>query len=54
MADKEESSDAILNASAHPDVQIISVKLLGEVKVNENFTNIPYVDEDETVVFGSP
>ena len=47
MAD-EESSEAILNATTQPDVRTIFVELLGEVKkMNENFTNIPYVDEDE-------
>ena len=50
MAD-EESSEAILNATTQPDVRTISVELLGEVKkMNENFTNIPYVDEDELLL----
>ena len=39
----EESLEATLNATAHPDVQTLFVELLGEVKkMNENFTNIPY------------
>ena len=51
MADKEESPDAILNATAPPDVRTIFVQLLGEVKkMNENFTNISYVDEDESLL----
>ena len=47
----EESSEATLNATAHPDVRTLFVELLGEVKkMNENFTNIPYVDEDEPLL----
>ena len=47
MAD-EESSEAILNATTHPDVRTIFVELLGEVKkMNENFTNTSYVDEKD-------
>ena len=47
MAD-EESSEAILNANTHPDVQTIFVELLGEVKkMNEIFTNISCVDEED-------
>ena len=54
MAD-EESSEAFLNATTHPDVRTIFVQLLDEVKkINDNFTNISYVDEDEPVVFDSP
>jgi len=50
MAD-EESSEAILNATTHPDLQTIFVELLGEVKkMNENFTNISFVDEDEPLL----
>ena len=52
MAD-EESPEAILNATIQSDVQTILkfVELLGEVKkMNENFTNIPYVDEDELLL----
>ena len=47
MAD-EESSGAILNATTQPDVRTLFVELLGEVKkMNENFTKVSYVDEDE-------
>ena len=47
MAD-EESSEAISNATTHRDVRIIFVELLGEVKkMNENFTNIYFVDEED-------
>ena len=47
MAD-EESSEAILNATTHSDVRTIFVELLGEVKkMNENFTNTSYVDEED-------
>ena len=47
----EESSEAILNATTQPDVRTIFVELLGEVKkMNENFTNISYVDEDEPLL----
>ena len=47
----EESSEAILNATTRPDVRTIFVELLGEVKkMNENFTNISYVDEDEPLL----
>ena len=47
MAD-EESSEATLNATIHPDVRTLFVKLLGEVKkMNENFRNISYVDEED-------
>ena len=47
MAD-EESSGAILNATTQPDVRTLFVELLGEVKkMNENFTNLSYVDENE-------
>ena len=47
----EESSGASLNATTQPDVRTIFVGLLGEVKkMNENFTNIPYVDEDEPLL----
>jgi len=50
MAD-EESLEVILNATTHPDVRNIFVELLGEVKkMNENFTNISYVDEDEPLL----
>ena len=50
MAD-EESSEAILNATTQPDVRTIFVELLGEVKkMNENFTNVSYVDEDEPLL----
>ena len=52
MAD-EESPEAILNATIQSDVQTILkfVELLGEVKkMNENFTNISYVDEDEPLL----
>ena len=50
MAD-EESSEAILNATTQPDVRTIFVELLSEVKkMNENFTNITYVDEDEPLL----
>ena len=51
MADEEESSETISNVTAHPDVRTIFVELLGEVKkMNENFTNISYVDEDESLL----
>ena len=47
----EESLEAILNATTQPDVRTIFVELLGEVKkMNENFTNIPFVDEDEPLL----
>ena len=47
MAD-EESPEAILNATTHPDVRTIFVELLDEVKkMNENFTNTSYVDEKD-------
>ena len=47
----EESSEAIINATTQPDVRAIFVELLGEVKkMNENFTNISYVDEDEPLL----
>ena len=47
MAD-EESSEASLNATTHPDARTIFVELLDEVKkMNENFTNISYVDEED-------
>ena len=50
MADKE-SSEAILNATTQPDVRTIFVELLGEVKkMNENFTNVSYVDKDEPLL----
>ena len=39
-----------MNATTHPDAQTIFVELLGEVKkMNENFTNICYVDEEDEV-----
>jgi len=48
MADEGENSEAVVNAIAQPDVRIIFVDLLSEVKkMNENFTNLSYVDEDE-------
>jgi len=48
MADEGENSEAVVNAIAQPDVRIIFVVLLSEVnKMNENFTNPSYVDEDE-------
>ena len=50
MADKEKSPEAILNATAPPDVRTIFVQLLKEVKMNENFTNISYVDKDEPLL----
>ena len=51
MADEEESSETISNVTAHPDVRTIFVELLGEVKkMNVNFTNISYVDEDESLL----
>jgi len=51
MADEEESSETISNVTAHPDVRTIFVELLGEVKkMNENFTNISYVDEEESLL----
>ena len=51
MADGDESSEAILNAPAKPDVRAIFVELLGEVKeMNENFTNISYADEEESLL----
>ena len=47
MADKE-SSESLLNATTPPDARTIFVELLGEVKkMNENFTNISYVDEED-------
>ena len=47
----EDSSEAILNATTQPDVRTIFVELLGEVKkMNENFTNVYYVDEDEPLL----
>ena len=47
----EESLKAILNATTQPDERTIFVELLSEVKkMNENFTNIPYVDEDEPLL----
>lgn len=50
MAD-EESSEAILNATTHRDLRTVFVELLGEVKkMNENFTNISYVDDDEPLL----
>lgn len=51
MADGDESSEAILNAPAKPDVRAIFVELLGDVKkMNENFTNISYADEEESLL----
>ena len=45
---EEKSSAAILNATTHPDVRAIFAELLGEVKkINENFTNISYIDEED-------
>ena len=43
-----EAISSFLNATTHPDVRTIFVELLGEVKkMNENFTNISYVDEED-------
>jgi len=48
MADEGENSEAIVNAIAQPDVKNFFVDLLSEVKkMNERFTNLSYVDEDE-------
>ena len=47
MADRE-SSEAFLNATTLPDARTIFVQLLSEVKkMNENFTKISYVDEED-------
>ena len=46
MADEEDSSAAIVG-TAQPDVRTILVDLLSEVKkMNANFANISYSDED--------
>jgi len=48
MANEGENSEAVVNAIAQPDVRTIFVVLPSEVKkMNENFTNLSYVDEDE-------
>ena len=48
MVDEGENSEVVINAIAQPDVRTIFVDLLSEVKMmNENFTNLSYVDEDE-------
>ena len=37
-----------MNATTHPGARAVFVELLGEVKkMNENFTNISYVDEED-------
>ena len=47
MADEEDSSAAVVG-TAQPDVRTILVDLLSEVKkMNANFANISYSDEDE-------
>ena len=47
----DKSSEAIVNATAQPDVRSIFVDFLSEVKkMNEKFTNILYVDEDESTL----
>ena len=47
----EESSEALLNATTPPDARTIFVEFLGEVKkMNGNFTNISYVNEEHEAV----
>ena len=44
----EESAETILNVTTHPNARTISVELLVKVKkMNENFKNISYFDEED-------
>jgi len=44
----EESAETILNATTHPNARTISVELLVKVKkMNENFKNMSYFDEED-------
>lgn len=54
MADEEESLAVIVNASAQPDIRTIFVYLLSKVKkMNANFVNISYSDEDKPLPFST-